>query len=148
MSGAKAERLFILRLMMTYRVSSIGIAARNRMLMAGMYASALILRIEITKPSVREPLSPMKIEAGYQLKTKNAKSAVIKESEIMTIKKSLFTYPMVSSAERMIIPRVDAKPSIPSMRLKALVKLSTLKIVKGRANHPKEICSPKKVPSS
>ncbi len=99
----------------------------------------------MTNPRVREPLSPMKMEAGFQLKRRNAKREEINAPEISIMKRSSFWYPTVKKVPNMIILTIAAKPSI---RLSALVNPTTARTVKGSASQPKESSKPKKVPRS
>ena len=46
-----------------------------------VYLSDKMLRTAITNPRVSEPLSPIKILAGFQLKIKKAIKAAINEAE-------------------------------------------------------------------
>jgi len=65
------------------------------MLTAGRYSKDFTDSIAMTNPKVKEPLSPMKMEAGFQLKIKKAKRVEINAIESHIMKKSSFVYPTV-----------------------------------------------------
>jgi len=90
----------------------------------------LVHRIERIKPTTNEPVSPIKILAGFILK--NKKPRILPASANAMIAK-LLSFPIVRKIPivmRLIKPIPAARPSIPSMKLNAFIIPTMARIVK------------------
>jgi len=91
----------------------------------------------MVNPRKRLPESPIKILAGLKLYRKKprvapARAAVNSDGRILPKNKAT-----AKRAEVAKKATPEARPSIPSMRLKALERPTSQKTVTGRLNHPK-----------
>jgi hypothetical protein len=102
----------------------------------------------ITIPNVKEPLSPIKIFAGYQLNNRNERSVTIKNEESEISNSSLNCKPTAKKVPSITIDIVDANPSNPSIKFNAFVNPAIAKNVNGKTHQiGKTISYPKYVPN-
>lgn len=91
----------------------------------------------MVNPRKRLPESPMKIFAGlklYRKKPRVAPARAAVKSEGRMLPKNKATAKRAEVAKK---ATPEARPSIPSMRLKALERPTSQKTVTGRPSHPK-----------
>ncbi len=112
-----------------------------------MYWIECIAKIAITIPNDSDPLSPINIFAGFQLKNKNARSVTVKNEDNEISNSSPFSIPIAKKVTNITMDIDAASPSSPSIRFKAFVYPAMAKKVKGKTNQAgKTISYPKYVP--
>ena len=92
--------------------------------------SSRMQRTAITKPSTSEPVSPINILAGLKLKYRKANMPPANAKATSAVLVSPLMVRNIPRVIRLIKDRPPARPSIPSIRLKALVIPTIARIVK------------------
>src|SRR5699024_12375849 len=88
---------------------------------------------ESREPKSIEPVAPVKIEAGLELCHKKPSSAPAKHKENIAIGHWPAYKNAAPKKSEAMVPMPPASPSIPSIRLTALITTMTVKKVIGRA---------------
>lgn len=106
--------------------------------------NSLIHKNETTNPNTKEPVSPMNIFAGLKLKYKKASIPPARAKAINAVAKSPLSVMNMPSVTRLIKPMPPAKPSIPSIRLNALVTPTITSMVNRYCENKESVSIPNK----